>query len=56
MKQVCPSCHKSRDAEEFVGFACGRCDKIVGDVDTALLLCLASEEIPPTRERPEVIE
>ena len=42
MNRTCPICGRPREAEEFLGFACGRCDKIAGDVEAEVVILSSS--------------
>ena len=34
-------CGRSQETDELIGFACARCDKTAGDVDTEVLIVTA---------------
>ena len=38
MKRTCPMCERPQEPGEFIGCLCGRCDKIVGDVEAELVI------------------
>lgn len=38
MKRRCPRCGKLRVQAEFIGSACGWCDKIAAEAETALFI------------------
>ncbi|MBU0716641.1 MAG: hypothetical protein KJ749_00195 [Planctomycetes bacterium] len=38
VKKACPRCGKRTEHEFLVGFACVRCDKIVGDVEAEMVV------------------
>ncbi len=37
MAQTCSMCGRARESEELLGTACGRCEKIAGDVDAKMV-------------------